>query len=144
MPSITQHLSGEHRACDHTFAAAEARAAEGDLVASRDLFEEFFEAMERHFRREESVLFPEFEARTGQTQGPTLIMRHEHEQMRRVFQDLATAFDAGDAGQILGLAETLLILMQQHNTKEEQMLYPMSDQALADRLDTLLEAMQRP
>ena len=32
----------------------------------------------------------------------------------------------------LGIADTLLILMQQHNMKEEQMLYNMMDQHLTD------------
>jgi len=33
------------------------------------------------------------------------------------------------------------VMMQQHNIKEEQILYPMSDQALSDKADTLLQEM---
>ncbi|TRZ68118.1 MAG: hemerythrin domain-containing protein, partial [Rhodocyclaceae bacterium] len=37
------------------------------------------------------------------------------------------------------VAETLLILMQQHNMKEENILYPMCDQALAAQVEQLSE-----
>jgi hemerythrin-like domain-containing protein len=34
-------------------------------------------------------------------------------------------------------------MMQQHNLKEENVLYPMCDQHLADQLDALLPELQR-
>ena len=40
------------------------------------------------------------------------------------------ALEAGNTDDYFGIAETLLIMMQQHNTKEENMLYPMCDQHL--------------
>jgi iron-sulfur cluster repair protein YtfE (RIC family) len=52
------------------------------------------------------------------------------------------AITARDADSFLGLAETLMILTQQHNMKEEQILYPMSDRVLADP-DTLIEQMKK-
>jgi len=42
-----------------------------------------------------------------------------------------------------GTAETLLIIMQQHNVKEENVLYPMCDQRLADQLEALLPELQK-
>jgi iron-sulfur cluster repair protein YtfE (RIC family) len=42
-----------------------------------------------------------------------------------------------------GNAETLLIMMQQHNVKEENVLYPMCDQHLTAQVPTLLPALQR-
>jgi len=41
-----------------------------------------------------------------------------------------------------GSAETLLITMQQHNYKEEQILYPIADRILAPTRDAVLAAMQ--
>ena len=88
MTTVTEKLTREHRSCDDAFAGAEAPAVDGDLSAARDGLERFVTDMERHFRREEQVLFPAFEARTGQTQGPTQVMRGEHEQMRQLFREL--------------------------------------------------------
>jgi hemerythrin-like domain-containing protein len=56
----------------------------------------------------------------------------EHDQMRELFDQMNAALAAHDGNTFAGLAETLLILMQQHNVKEEQILYPMSDRALGD------------
>ena len=66
------------------------------------------------------------------TQGPTAVMRMEHEQMRSLLSQLTEAVSRQDGPRFLGLSETLMVLMQQHNMKEEQMLYPMCDRALAD------------
>jgi iron-sulfur cluster repair protein YtfE (RIC family) len=46
-----------------------------------------------------------------------------------------------DADAYLGLAETMLMLLRQHNMKEEQILYPMADQALADSASTMVREM---
>ena len=65
----------------------------------------------------------------------------EHTQMRELFQDLQQALVSRDANAYAGAAETLLILMQQHNLKEEQMLYRMCDQMLAQESGDLIERM---
>jgi len=39
----------------------------------------------------------------------------------------------------LGLAETLMLLMQQHNMKEEQVLYRMMDQVYGEEVNDLLK-----
>ncbi len=57
-------------------------------------------------------------------------MRLEHAQMRPLLAQLEAACAARDGDGYAGAAETLLILMQQHNMKEENILYPMCDQAL--------------
>ena len=46
------------------------------------------------------------------------------------WSQLATACAVHDREAYAGIAETLLMLMQQHNMKEEHILYPMLDQAL--------------
>jgi len=39
---------------------------------------------------------------------------------------------------VLGTAETFFLFLQQHNVKEEQVLYPMADQALQGSLQELV------
>jgi hemerythrin-like domain-containing protein len=80
---------------------------------------------------EEEVLFPAFEQATGMTDGgPTFVMRSEHDQMRGLLEQMETAADGGDRDELIDLGDTLLMLIQQHNQKEEQMLYPLAEQAL--------------
>lgn len=87
-------------------------------------------------------MFPAFEARTGMTQGPTMIMRSEHEQMTDLLDQMAGAVASKDRNAYLGDADTLLVLMQQHNMKEEQMLYQMADQALVGERDEVVGRMR--
>ena len=142
MSTILDFLGSDHRACDDQFASAESAAAQRSWDSARTLFDRFQAAMEHHLSMEETVLFPAFEARTGNSMGPTQVMRMEHEQMRGLMRDMAGAAAAGDQRAFLGLSETLNMLMQQHNLKEENMLYPMSDQVLSGDRDDLIRAMQ--
>lgn len=131
MTTLTAPLIADHRFCDGLFAEAEDAAHRADWAACGGHFGAFREAMLRHFGVEENILFPAFEQATGMTGGPTAMMRIEHEQMRNLLQEMTAAIDAGSSDDYLGLSETLLLYMQQHNLKEENMLYPMSDRALA-------------
>ncbi len=143
MSTIVDFLGTDHRACDDLFAAAEAAAAKKIWDDARALFKRFHDAMGHHLTMEEEVLFPAFEARTGMTGGPTQVMRMEHVQMRGLMDDMANAVAASNRDGYLGLSETLNMLMQQHNLKEENMLYPMSDQVLSSERDGLIQTMEK-
>jgi hemerythrin-like domain-containing protein len=140
----TQILPDHHRHCDDLFVAAEEAVQRGDWAAAAPAFARFNGQMQAHFAAEEDLLFPAFEAATGMSAGPTQMMRHEHEQMRALLGQLEAACAARDGEGYAGAAETLLMLMQQHNMKEENILYPMCDQALgaeAERVGTNMDAM---
>jgi hemerythrin-like domain-containing protein len=141
MSRITEAMSRDHAACDKRFSAAEAAAAEGDLARAASALAAFAAALERHFGIEEGELFPAFEQQTGMTAGPTEMMRIEHAEMRELLGQLRAALDAGDAAEFLGLADTLNVLMQQHNLKEEQVLYALLDETLGGEADSLLAAL---
>lgn len=142
MSTILEFLGGDHRACDDLFASAEEAVAHKNWGGAHHVFDRFQAAMAHHLKMEEEVLFPAFEARTGSHIGPTQVMRMEHEQMRGLMQEMAHAVAKTDYEGYLGLSETLNMLMQQHNLKEENMLYPMTDQVLLDTRDELIRTMQ--
>jgi hemerythrin-like domain-containing protein len=144
MSRITETMSRDHAACDERFSAAEAAVAEGDFARAASALAAFTAALERHFAVEEGELFPAFERRTGMTDGPTEMMRVEHAEMRELLAQLSTALDAADAAEFLGLADTLNVLMQQHNLKEEQVMYALLDEALGGEADALLAALSTP
>jgi iron-sulfur cluster repair protein YtfE (RIC family) len=128
--SITTPLFQHHKHCDEIFANAEEACASGDWDTGEKAFALLVDQLEAHFRSEEEVLFPAFENATGMTSGPTEVMRGEHRQMRDLLAQMRDALAARDGEVFDGGAETLLILMQQHNMKEENILYPMCDSAL--------------
>jgi len=143
MNAISNYLAPDHRRCDDYFSLAEAAAVHGDWDQAAKQFGRFLSAMNHHFAMEEDVLFPAFEERSGNASGPPRIMRMEHDQMRELFDTLRQALAAHDAEAYAGASETLLVLMQQHNLKEEQMLYRMCDHMLAQESAELIERMNQ-
>jgi hemerythrin-like domain-containing protein len=143
MTTIAGFLTDDHRYCDESFVAAERLVVEGRWEEADRRWGEFADAIGRHFAREEDLLFPAFEAAMGMTTGPTVVMRMEHQQIRQMLRSLQDALARRDRNDCLGLTETLLMLMQQHNAKEENVLYPMSDRVLGSRGADLVADMQR-
>jgi iron-sulfur cluster repair protein YtfE (RIC family) len=137
MNTLTEPLHRHHKHCDDLFADAEAAVASGDWTLAENALTSFHTELETHFRTEEEVLFPAFESATGMTAGPTQMMRHEHAQMRELLEQMKGALAKHDKEGFAGAAETLLIFMQQHNMKEENILYPMCDRSLAAQADAL-------
>ncbi len=135
-------MAAHHKECDELFAQAEQAVSEGDWEGGLSRWQAFADELEKHFSREEQVLFPEFEQATGMTGGPTQMMRMEHEQMRSLVNEINKAGTTRDMEQFLGLTETLMVTMQQHNMKEEQILYPMTDQSL-NNAQEIIERMNQ-
>jgi len=131
MSSIPDYMTEKHRECDDIFTDAESAVAKNDWATATMKWQVFAHELTLHFDAEETILFPEFEQATGMTTGPTQVMRMEHQQMRALVQDLDNALAAKNKDEYLGLSETLMVLMQQHNMKEEMMLYPMANNAIA-------------
>lgn len=131
MTSIPDYMTRKHRECDDVFSIAESKVADGNWSIAAEKWQQFKAELLSHFEQEEEVLFPTFEQATGMTGGPTQVMRMEHQQMRALVEDLDTAMAAKDTNAYLGLSETLMVMMQQHNMKEEMMLYPMMAQNIA-------------
>lgn len=142
MTTISNFLSSDHKRCDTLFAAAESAVSNGDWDVATPEFGRFRDAMLHHFAMEEEIMFPAFETRTGKRQGPTMVMRSEHQQMTELLTRMTNAIARKNADSYLGDADTMLIFMQQHNVKEEQMLYRMADQALVSELDEVLVRMR--
>ncbi|WP_210395358.1 hemerythrin domain-containing protein [Motiliproteus sediminis] len=142
MGSIQTYMTAGHRQCDDSYTSAENAVSAQNWSEADSAWQQFATELEHHLGQEEQLLFPAFEQQTGNTQGPTAVMRMEHEQMRALVADLSGALQARDSDRFLGLGETLMVLMQQHNMKEEQILYPMTDQVIGNssELVTRLDA----
>ena len=138
MKLVTQILPEHHKHCDDLFVAAEDAMNRGDWAAAEASFDDFAAQMAAHFAAEEDVLFPAFETASGMSGGPTQMMRFEHEQMRQLLKLLEGACKTKDANEYGGIAETLLTLLQQHNMKEENILYPMCEQALGGQAEQVV------
>ena len=142
MSTISSFLTTDHRACDEEFANLENAVASQNWEKSQEQLNKFISDLTHHFSMEEKVMFPAFEDATGMTQGPTMVMRMEHSQMRNILDDLKADIEKKDKNHFFGVSESLMMLMQQHNMKEEQMLYAMADMHLGSLVSKVIEDMK--
>ncbi len=140
--TIKDFMIHKHRECDHFLAEAEDAVEKGEFDAALEKYLAFKNETLKHFDMEEEYLFPMFEQKTGMTQGPTQVMRMEHAQAKSLFEKMDEAYNAKDKDRIFGLGESMNILLQQHNAKEEQMLYTMIQQHLMSENDEIVEKLQ--
>ncbi|PLY07010.1 MAG: hemerythrin HHE cation-binding protein [Arcobacter sp.] len=140
--TVSSFLTQDHRDCDDRFAALENSVASENWIEVEKVFASFFSDMQHHFDMEEKVMFPAFESKTGMTGGPTQMMRMEHQQMLQILGQMKCDIEKKDKEHFFGLSETLMMLMQQHNMKEEQMLYRMADQHLGADTSLVISQMK--
>ncbi len=140
--TISSFLTQDHRNCDEVFAKLENSVAMEQWSDCEKNFQEFSKDLIHHFDMEENVMFPAFETKTGMEAGPTQVMRMEHSQMKQVLEQMQKDIAQKDKNHFFGLSETLMMLMQQHNMKEEQMLYKMADVHLGSDVELIVEQMK--
>lgn len=140
--TISETLTADHRRCDRLLSAVDVSGRTADWAQVARETAAFCDAMEHHFRFEEEVLFPPLEEVSPMACGPTEMMRQQHDQIRHLLADLRAAAEAADGREYAGLSETLHFLIQQHNAKEEGILYPLADRALGDRGATLAARLE--
>ena len=107
MTSIPEFMTTKHRECDEFFIAAENAVADNNWSLAKQTFSQFSQELELHLQAEETILFPEFEQATGITQGPTQVMRGEHQQMRALAADLLQALGTDDKEAYIGTSENI-------------------------------------
>ena len=140
--SVSLILQLHHRRLDELFDRVEIATEIGSWSEARREFEQFRTALEEHFRIEEEFMFPSFEAFTRALGGPTAAMRAEHRELGR-FLDLIERLlrDEQPIGEIGAAFEALL---DTHNAKEEQGLYPLFERHAPPEAYAALDLELRP
>jgi hemerythrin-like domain-containing protein len=142
-PAPAPWFTADHRACDTTWAEVESAIDSGDIPAAAAAWTRFDASMRRHLAMEEEVLFPALEAAGMPRMGPIHVMLMEHQQMKSVLDTMGSCAEAADWEGVADHGDTLLMLIQQHNVKEEAVLYPMANQMLSHRWAELAEQLSR-
>ncbi len=141
--TIKDFMTNKHRECDHLLTQAEDFLDNGEFDESLAKYIAFKNETILHFDIEEEYLFPMLEEKSGMgSMGPTNVMRMEHAQAKSLFEKMDEAYNAKDKERAFALGESMNILLQQHNLKEEQMLYTMMNSALAENAQEILEKLQ--
>jgi len=122
---VNEYLTADHRRLDLLFhGLIESIKEDKALEHQQSLFHLFKTGLLRHMHWEETILFPIFEESTGMTQGPTMVMCAEHEEMRTILVYIESELDRGFNPDLLA---ELANCLDAHNKKEEQILYPAID-----------------
>ena len=141
MTTIQQAFSADHRACDETLASVEKGLMAKARVESDKAFARFRSQLEGHFNAEEQTLFPALEAAFAGGSGPVAVMRSEHSQVRELCDEVQGLINHAQFDRAAEAVDTLFSLLQSHNIKEEQVLYPMCDRFLQGHGEEIARAL---
>jgi len=121
--SVSFMLELQHRRLDDLFDRVEIATEIGSWSEAMREFGQFRTALEEHLRIEEDFMFPSFEAFTRALGGPTAAMREEHGELTRLLDVIEGLL--GDEQPIDEIGASFEALLETHNAREEQGLYPL-------------------
>ncbi len=143
----TEVLMQEHRVIEQVLDCLEIMAQRGETDGELDLesanqavdfFQNFSDRC--HHGKEEDCLFPLLEKKGfSPEEGPTGVMRQEHEAGRQHVREMAKAIAAVAAGdssattEFTTHAKAFVLLLREHIQKEDQCLFQMADKALSEQ-----------
>lgn len=133
--SLSSALEREHREIDGEIdaflAGLDSDGADFERLATA------LAALRRHIYLEEAILFPPI--RDGGLVMPIFVMLREHGELWSTMETLAKLSVPGaDPGQLRQACRELLAQLEQHNQKEEPVIYPHADTGLPDQTSTEL------
>lgn len=129
MSGVAKDLETEHDSIDERLAEFVAGLDEGEVRA--EAFHASARELRHHIHVEEAHLFPPLRA-VGLIP-PVLVMLREHGEIWDVLDavDRLLADDEPDASSVRRECGRLTAMLEAHNMKEEQILYPAADESLA-------------
>ena len=137
-------LEREHHEIDEGIEGFSAGGVDADARA-RSL-QRAIDALRRHIYLEEEFLFPPMQADLAI---PTMVMLREHGEMWHLMEGLEALVTSGaQAAEVTDACKTLLALLEQHNLKEEPIIYPQAevtlDPAVSDQIEDFLASGTMP
>ncbi|MCE4566953.1 hemerythrin domain-containing protein [Maribellus sp. CM-23] len=138
MKNITNVLSQEHqnilKVIDQVL--EECNSLQKDKSVNPDFFREVIYFIKNyadgyHHKKEEDILF---KAMLGEADNmhcnPIPVMLYEHDEGRNYVRGMENALAGNDVSQLIENAEAYCYLLQEHIYKEDNVLYPMAEEAL--------------
>ncbi len=138
MTTILEFMSIDHDRLDNKIRTYSADKLV-DIERAESIFLSFKNELERHIIWEEDILFPVFERKTGiKDGGPTSVMRTEHIQIKNHLQEIKKKLHAKKIQDPCKEEVALLEVLESHNQKEENILYPGIDNLTSEQEKELM------
>jgi len=133
MTTILEFMSVDHDRLDNKIRMYSTEKLV-DIERAKSIFLFFKSELERHIIWEEDILFPVFERKTSNKDaGPTSVMRMEHIQIKDHLQKIQRKLRAKKIQDPCGEEVALFKLLESHNQKEENILYPGIDNLTSEQ-----------
>ena len=132
----------DHRRCDSTWGEFEEHVASGDDAAAQGSWKAFHDQLLLHLQMAAAGVCPAFVGAWARPGGPPAVLGQVQAPLGGRGAQMAGAANGGDLQRVLDQGDTLLMLIQQHNAKEEAMLYPMTERALAGRWSEIAQKLR--
>lgn len=137
--NITDVLSEEHQNILKVIDGVlkECNEIEGGKALDKEYFAEVIDFIKNyadgyHHAKEEDILFKAMlENLENMHCNPIPVMYHEHDEGRRYINNLEEAIENSDTDEVLNNAKGYCFLLQNHIYKEDNVLYPMAEEALS-------------
>lgn len=132
----------DHRDCEARWVDVDELLATDDIELAQAAWFKYEASMHRHMAMEEEVLLPALDARGGVADHDAAkAILADHQKMRGLLEQVGEAIDDGDADEAMELGDALLMLVQKHNEREENTLYPWAESLLEDDWDEMSETL---
>lgn len=138
--SVAAAFTREHHQIDEGIERFLADTAERDPARRARPLLSAMEALRRHIYLEEEVVFPRLPP--GPLMMPLMVMRREHGELWTRMDALAEILeDDSSASGIVDACTELLSLLEDHNRKEEPIIYPHLDTDLSPQEQSLVREL---
>ncbi|HKU51212.1 MAG TPA: hemerythrin domain-containing protein [Nitrospira sp.] len=128
--TVTAFYEKDHDRLDELFKTFQT-SKRSDFIKAKEVFKEFKVGLQRHIVWEEELLFPMWEEKTGMIEdGPTPVMRFEHEQIKQLLEAIHRKVEEQNLDTDQS-EQALFNLLSSHNRKEERALYPAIDNVIS-------------
>ena len=120
---ISNYFNADHQRLDLIFCKFKSKLKNQQPATAN--FNAFKAGLLRHIEWEERLLFPKFELKTGMiNQGPTVVMKNEHHLLKMILRAIDENINNPSVWEFI---EELEEVINNHNQKEEMILYPEID-----------------
>ncbi len=135
---VTDALLGEHGVLRAVFDRTEELVSNAEEMGQIQAAVGILRALiSSHAALEQELIFPELEQHLG-TDGPIAVMRAEHDDIDRAFEQIEVARDTDHA---LGLVRYALDIARDHFGKEEAIIFPSAERTLSEQTLTRLGSL---
>ena len=127
-------LSAQHRQLDEFFAMVISAVERGSLMAAREVFTRFHDALDAHVSLEDRVWFPALRGLHPRVTSELVCLVEDHDGFRRSLDELSDLLAEGSVEEFSGAFDRLALAFSQHEAREERLMTRLA--GAADRLDS--------